>query len=197
MYKMYDIGEGVWMWCREKEYPKNSYPLLQLSCSPEENYLIGTHKLGFLLYNINKINQNNGEESCTSLKLPNGVRNVLTAMNKSSPIVLSAKAEFAIAGVRKELHVWTVSNGELVKSLDAHFSRIIDVQPLTYGVWNCVITSSIDRYIKVWNMDYIFETSHHIDRHELPIESVRVSTVAGIAVTVTRTCLGIWDLLTG
>ena len=83
MYKMYDIGEGVWMWCREKEYPKNSYPLLQLSCSPEENFLIGTHKLGFLLYNINKINQNNGEESCTSLKLPNGVRNVLTAMNKS------------------------------------------------------------------------------------------------------------------
>ena len=65
MYKMYDIGEGVWMWCREKEYPKNSYPLLQLSCSPEENYLIGTHKCGFLLYDINKINQNNGEQSCT------------------------------------------------------------------------------------------------------------------------------------
>ena len=46
-------------------------------------------------------------------------------------------------------------------------------------------------------MNYIFEKSHHIDRHELPIDSVRVSTEAGIAVVVTRNCIGIWDLLTG
>ena len=37
----------------------------------------------------------------------------------------------------------------------------------------------------------------HIDRHELPIDCVRVSTEAGIAVVVTRNCIGIWDLLTG
>ena len=36
-----------------------------------------------------------------------------------------------------------------------------------------------------------------LDRHELPIDSVCVSTEAGIAVVVTRTCIGIWDILTG
>ena len=56
-------------------------------------------------------------------------------MNKSSPCVLSAKQTYAIAGIRKELYVWSVETGELVKSLDAHFSRIIDVQPLTHGAW--------------------------------------------------------------
>ena len=46
-------------------------------------------------------------------------------------------------------------------------------------------------------MNYIFEQVHHIDRHELPIEAVSLSTDAGIAVVVTRNCIGIWDLLTG
>ena len=62
---------------------------------------------------------------------------------------------------------------------------------------NYVITSSIDRCIKIWNINYIFEKSHHIDRNELPIDKVGVSTDAGIAVVVTRNCIGIWDLLTG
>ena len=198
MYKMYDIRQGVWMWCRERDYPKNEHKLLELSCSHDEKFVIATHKLGFILWHIETVNADpSGEVGCTHLKLPNGVRNVSVRANKSSPIVLSAKQEFAIAGIRKEMYVWSVKTGELVKTLDAHFSRIIDVQPLTYGQWNCVITSSIDRCIKIWNMNYIFQKSHHIDRHELPIESVKVSTEAGIAVTVTRNCLGIWDLLTG
>ena len=50
---------------------------------------------------------------------------------------------------------------------------------------------------KVWNMNYIFEQVHHIDRHELQIDSVSLCTKLGIAVTVTRNCIGIWDLLTG
>ena len=81
--------------------------------------------------------------------------------------------------------------------MDAHFARIIDIQPLTVGSWNSVTTASIDRTVKVWNINYIFEKTHHIDRHELPIDSVSLSTSKGIAVTVTRGCIGIWDLLTG
>jgi WD40 repeat protein len=85
----------------------------------------------------------------------------------------------------------------MVKCLDAHFARIIDIQSLTVGSWNSVITSSIDRTVKVWNINYIFEQVHHIDRHELQIDSVSLSTDAGIAVVVTRNCIGIWDILTG
>ena len=50
------------------------------------------------------------------------------------------------------------------------------IQPLTVGAWNSVVTSSIDRTVKVWNMNYIFEQVHHIDRHELQIDSVSLCT---------------------
>jgi hypothetical protein len=46
---------------------------------------------------------------------------------------------------------------ELCKVLNAHFQRIIDIRSLVVGKENAVITSSIDRSIKVWNLDYIFE----------------------------------------
>lgn len=36
-----------------------------------------------------------------------------------------------------------------------------------------VITSSIDRSVKVWNLNNIFEQVHVIDRHELQIDSIR------------------------
>ena len=184
-------------WWREKDYPKNPYPLLMLEVSPEEKYVVGTYMTGFLLWNIEVIQNSNTGEGCTTLKLPSGIRNVATKMNKSSSCVLSAGQTYAVAGIRKELYIWSVESGELVKCLDAHFSRIIDIQPLTAGNWNSVITSSIDRTVKVWNINYIFEQVHHIDRHELPIDSATVSTDAGIAVLVTRNCIGIWDILTG
>lgn len=62
---------------------------------------------------------------------------------------------------------------------------------------NCVITSSIDRSIKVWDLDYIFENEKHIDKHELTIDALSISTKAQIAVVVTRSCIGIWDFMTG
>jgi len=36
-----------------------------------------------------------------------------------------------------------------------------------------VITSSIDRTVKVWNLNNVFEQVHVIDRHELQIDSIR------------------------
>ena len=69
---------------------------------------------------------------------------------------------FFFLGIRKELYIWSVETAQLVKCLDAHFARIIDIQPLTVGSWNSVITASIDRTVKVWNINYIFEQVHHI-----------------------------------
>ena len=82
-------------------------------------------------------------------------------------------------------------------SLDAHFARINEVQPLIYDTFDCIITSSIDRTIKVWNLKNIFEQVHHIDRHEGQIDSISLCTEVGIAITVTRGCIGIWDMRTG
>ena len=41
--------------------------------------------------------------------------------------------------------------------LYAHFQRIVDIKSLVVGKENSVITSSVDRSIKVWDLSYIFE----------------------------------------
>lgn len=74
---------------------------------------------------------------------------------------------------RKNLYVWCLESRQLVKVLDAHFGRIIQLEALTIGNWNCAITSSIDRSVKVWNINNIFEQVHVIDRHELQIDHIR------------------------
>ena len=66
---------------------------------------------------------------------------------------------------------------------------------LVTGLDNCVITSSIDRSIKVWDLDYIFEKEQHIDKHELTIDSLSISTKAQIAVVVTRSCIGTQQII--
>ena len=87
---------------------------------------------------------------------------------------------------RQELLVWDMETGDLVKRMTAHFQRIVEIKSLVVGSNNEIITSSIDRCIKIWNLDYIFEKERHIDKHELTIDTLSISTSAGIAVTVTR-----------
>lgn len=82
--------------------------------------------------------------------------------------LMSTKCNF-----RKNLYVWCIESKKLVKILDAHFARIIQLEPLTVGNWNSIVTSSIDRTVKVWNINNIFEQVHVIDRHELQVDSIR------------------------
>ena len=60
-----------------------------------------------------------------------------------------------------------------------------------------IVLVLVDELVKVWNINYIFEKVHHIDRHEMPIDSLILSTEGGIAVTATRSCIGIWEMLSG
>ena len=93
--------------------------------------------------------------------------------------------------------MWDMETGDMVKRMTAHFQRIVEIKSLVVGSNNEIITSSIDRCIKIWNLDYIFEKERHIDKHELTIDALSISTTAGLAVTVTRSCLGVWDFMTG
>ena len=124
-------------------------------------------------------------------------RNVRRVCGRSSSLLLSKGERLAVAGVRKELYIWSLDTQQLVKVIDAHFQRIIDIKPLIHGMDNSVITSSIDRSIKVWNLDHIFEFSHPIEKHEIPIEAITVSTESKTAVTVTRNYIGVWNYMTG
>ena len=191
---MFEYCSGCWL--SQIEYSDSSYQLIQLSISSAEDYVIGTFVNGFLVWKVCN-DKDTKPANAVTLNLPSGVRNIPIKMNKSNACVLSARSTYAIAGIRKVLYIWSVKYGSLVKCLDAHFARIIDVQSLICGSWNCVITSSFDKTVKVWNLNYIFEEVHRNDRHETQIDSISLSTEKGIAVTVTRGCVGIWDLLTG
>ena len=91
----------------------------------------------------------------------------LSQCYKIVPLLLQTFCQdFLILGIRKELYVWCIETEELVKTLDAHFARIVEIHQLTMPGWNAVITASIDRTVKVWNINYIFEPEHHIDRHK-------------------------------
>ncbi|KAL4712468.1 hypothetical protein ACJJTC_007484 [Scirpophaga incertulas] len=131
------------------------------------------------------------------LKLPHTIRNISTKMTLSNSFMISNNNEYAVAGVRKNLYVWSLETTQLIKVLDAHFGRIVQLEPLTVGSWNNVITSSIDRTVKIWNIDNIFEQVHKIDRQELPIDSISLARDQPVAVTVTRSCWALWDTSCG
>ncbi|XP_030375810.1 NACHT and WD repeat domain-containing protein 2 [Scaptodrosophila lebanonensis] len=174
--------------------------LLQLRLDQHDRMLLGTAGKGFVIWDFGGKDQDGAEQRLTEgamyLALPHGVRNITTRIMQSNSIMVSSKLDYAVAGVRKNLYVWCLSSGQLAKVLDAHFGRIIQLEALTIGNWNNVVTSSIDRSVKVWNINNIFEKVHVIDRHELQIDDISLSEV-DIAVTVTRSCVGVWETRSG
>ncbi|XP_012269999.1 NACHT and WD repeat domain-containing protein 2 [Orussus abietinus] len=191
----YTIDESSSYWEKNFEMPRSKNDdveyVLQLKLDREEEVLLATTGNGFVVWFLES------KSDAMTLMLPHGVRNISTKMMSSNSIMVSGTKNYAVAGVRKNLYVWSLETFELVKILDAHFARIIQLEPLTIGNWNSVITSSIDRSVKVWNIDNIFEQVHVIDRHELPIDSLSLAEHCNLAATVTRGCVGVWDLQSG
>ncbi|XP_069948531.1 NACHT and WD repeat domain-containing protein 2 [Cherax quadricarinatus] len=193
----HDYGDDVCLfrrddscWTLERVVAPNDHKLLMLHLSDDQKHLIGTFMMGFQVWEVEA-----GE--AWTLKLPHGIRNISTQLLKSNSCVLSKGYKYAVAGVRKSLYVWELKTQELLKVLDAHFGRIIDMVALVVGSWNSVITSSLDRTVKVWNINNIFEQVHVIDRHELQVDDISLAADKPIAVTVTRNCVGIWNLRLG
>lgn len=123
-----------------------------------------------------------------------------TCMNNL--FVLTKNNEFLVAAVRMVLFVWDARDGDLIKTLDVHFGRIISLMAVTCR-GNKVISASIDKTIKVWNLDKILEDVHHIDRLEKPIDGIsvvgdnKVTAESSMVVTPTRSCIGVWNMKTG
>ncbi|XP_043496559.1 NACHT and WD repeat domain-containing protein 2 [Polistes fuscatus] len=197
VYKItkYVIDETSAFWEKKEDIPRayndDVEYLLQLKLDKEEECLLATTGNGFVVWFLES------KSDAHVLMLPNGVRNISTRMMHSNSIMVSSTKNYAVAGVRKNLYVWSLETCELLKVLDAHFARIIQLEALTVGNWNSVVTSSIDRSVKVWNINNIFEQVHVIDRHELQIDMISLAQESNLAITVTRDCVGIWDLQLG
>lgn len=186
-------------WEKQKDFPRYENDvketILQLKLDSNDRMLMGSTGRGFVIWDQDTENPIASE--AIYLPLPHGVRNITTRMMQSNSIMVSSHLNYAVAGVRKNLYVWCLKSKELVKVLDAHFGRIIQLEALTIGSWNSVITSSIDRSVKVWNVNNIFEQVHVIDRHELQIDNISLSKDTALAVTVTRGCVGVWNIIEG
>ncbi|KAL2749964.1 NACHT and WD repeat domain-containing protein 2 [Vespula maculifrons] len=191
----YMIDETSTFWEKKEDIPRayndDVEYILQLKLDKEEECLLATTGNGFVVWFLES------KSNAHVLVLPNGVRNISTRMMYSNSIMISGTKNYAVAGVRKNLYVWSLETCELLKVLDAHFARIIQLEALTIGNWNSVVTSSIDRSVKVWNINNIFEQVHVIDRHELQIDMISLAQESNLAVTVTRDCVGVWDLQLG
>jgi WD40 repeat protein len=90
-----------------------------------------------------------------------------------------------------------VKTGELIKTLDAHFGRIIGMRSVVNMDANKVVSASIDKSIKIWNFNNILEDNFSIARHEKPIDQLSLASHAYIGATTTRNCVGIWNLESG
>ena len=176
------------MWKYNRTLGENADTVFSLTVSRDKNYLIATVALGYKLWDLKN-------DKLRELRLPSGIRNIPTK-NLSSLVVFTKGNQFVVAGVRKNLYVWDVKQGNMVKTLDAHFGRIIALMSVHVGC-NVVISSSMDKTIKVWNFDKILEDVHPIDHLERPIETVELAHDAGICVTSSRNMVVVWSLQTG
>lgn len=108
-----------------------------------------------------------------------------------------------MASVRKILYIWSVEDATLVQVLDVHFGRIVTLSSVTHGM-NKLVSSSIDKSIKVWTVKHILEQIHPISRQEKSIDSISVSAAASneegeapLVVTSTRSGVGVWNTENG
>ena len=167
--------------------------MLALIESQKGDFIVGMFLRGFKLYSVN-----DKHFHPKYLTLPHGVRNIsVQPLQVVSRILFTKYNQYAVAGIRRSLYVWSVSDGRLMKIIDAHYGRIVEMLPLVVDEINAVATSSLDRTVKVWNIKNIFEQVHVIDRMELPVDQITFSHEMSLVVVVTRSCVGLWDSRTG
>ena len=177
-------------WDYHRSLDANTDKIFTLTFSPDEAYLIATVALGYKLWDLRT-------DKLLHLKLPPGIRNIPNKNPMISGIVFTRNNEFVAAGVRHNLYVWDVRAGNLMKTLDAHFGRIIAIQSVFSKNLNKIVSSSIDKSIKIWNFENILEDVFPIDRNEKAIDAISLAANAYIGVTTTRNCVGVWNLENG
>lgn len=139
----YEAGTESWI-CKNV-IGSLSTRLMALELSQDEEFLIGTAQTGFYLWNLTN-------ERSIELLLPNNVKNISTKPFQSqSSLALTKHNQYGVGGVRKSLYIWNLKDGQLLKEVDAHIARINRIQSLLIEDFNGIVSSSIDKTIKVSN----------------------------------------------
>lgn len=181
-------------WVFERSLGTNHNKLFAMTLSDNEAYLLSTLALGYKLWHVTEESADGGSPM-TELKLPPNVRNIPGKNQLRCLAALTRDEQYVIGAVRKNIYVWQVRDAQLLKTLDIHFGRVMALRCVSK--LNKAITASIDKSIKIWNLDNIREAVYTIDRHEKPIEQLHLAANAYVGATTTRNCVGVWNLDTG
>jgi len=90
-----------------------------------------------------------------------------------------------------------LSYGLFIKTLDAHYGRINIMLSSSTGQKNLVLSGSMDKTIKIWNIQNILEEDFPLDHLDKPVEMLHVSIQAEIALAQSRNQLVIISLRDG
>ncbi|VDK17375.1 unnamed protein product [Anisakis simplex] len=153
-------------------------------------WLVAVFVEGFLLFETKLARK------LVNLRLPTGVRNIpIRPMHTTTAITLASEDRIFVAGVRKYLYLWDMKTEQLLRSVDAHFGRTLNLCALTINGQNVLLSSSLDHSIKMWNMENIFEKSFSVSMMDQPIEAIHIARNApSMAVVQTRKNLGLWNV---
>ncbi len=170
---------------------ENREPMTQLVLSDDENYMLAIMttqiKVFYLLTGQSK-----------PLKYPAGVKNINIGYKKLSfPAVFSKDNQYVVAGIRDNIYIWETSYGVFIKTLDAHYGRISGMLGSCSELKNLVLSGSMDKTIKIWNIQNILEEDFPLDHLDKPIEMLHVSIQAQIAMAQSRNQLCIISLKNG
>jgi WD40 repeat protein len=102
-----------------------------------------------------------------------------------------------VAGVRDNIYLWDTSYGTFIKTLDAHYGRINSLVGSFKEQKNLVLSCSMDKTIKIWNLNNIMEEDFPIDHLEKSIEALHVSIFAQIILAQSRNQLAVISMKDG
>ncbi|PAA71014.1 hypothetical protein BOX15_Mlig015065g2 [Macrostomum lignano] len=169
---------------------ENSDEFVGLSLSDDETILVAICSTEFKIWHLTSQGC-----PCARAPLPKGYQNIPNKNPMQNLLIFSRGNEFMISAVRHLVMAYSCKTGTLMKKLDAHFGRIVS---MTNSVaLNCVVSSSMDKTIKVWNFNNIMERVFNIHHMEKPIDYISLSKDGCTALTVARTYLGLWDVQRG
>ena len=186
-YTLESLMEKKWTYNRTIDC-ENECDILSLTLSYSGTYLAGAITKGFILWNLRNDNYIN-------LDLPNDLRNIPTSNPLSVPATFTKRNDFFASSARKSIFIWDVKVGNLVKTFNGHYARVIRLESLITR--RGLLSSSLDKSIKVWNIDNVLENNFPLVTLETPLTTITVASETELIGTMSRNSVGIWNRVSG
>lgn len=183
--------KNKFIWKYHGALDDNYDQIIALILSDDENYMLAVVIWGFKVFFLLT-----GQSK--PLRFPPGVKNIAIGYKKLSfPALFSRDNKYVVAGVRDNIYLWDTSYGTFLKVLDAHYGRMTNLLSSFREQKNLVLSSSMDKTIKIWNLNNIMEEDFPLEHLEKPIEALHVSIMASIALAQSRNQLAVFSLKDG